>query len=675
MVVTTALWQYWHKQQYEEAVTEVCGLLDVKEEAFNSDQELLEAAGDVTSPISPTVETHDPNVENLALFGCSCCNRLAERFLRSDWRVSAHWCALARQLECGGTGDRWAMARFKRLFNAAEAMRLAGKDGDPGKRVVTHQLQASRRCLEGCEAIWLRWPSCTSSPESIYTCLAEVCWHLKDMDSVRSSCRKALSLFMSSERLTAAKTYACMFVLWVFQSAAMDVFSWREVRAALHCARDMFERLQAFGLPAEELRPHSRILKRLQRQGQVVPMAPLGLEEAQLELGLKHVETFDHLRQPSPPVTSEAAVMTEDPIHSDPPPPMPECCECEEIAAFLESLDAAEATAASRKQGCLDGLLSAAAAMQEEMGQDKSGGVDSVHEATTSPTRDHSAETRWKRRRRKVHLTAVVDAQDDSHPEEHPPPWLSVPSAPEVLPSHSHSLCERSDALSNEAASPPSAVPSVPRFEVSPPVASEETPVSPRCMSEKIFSRPQIVRKPAVPRAPRQVSNATRARRSMSCDRDRDRPPVPAKPRTHRSVSLHFEETHDQKPPPRERRKAPLPKWSSRPSSGYIRPAASLRPAIPASCRPVSGHSECSTNANVSCSSEATEVLSRPVPCKKGSTVTTATLSVFSTAPNEPVDVDAEDVLWAFRGIRRQVEPPHLHFGHIPRQPAFYGGS
>ena len=170
MVVTTALWQYWHKQQYEEAVTEVCGLLDVKEEAFNSDQELLEAAGDVTSPISPMVVfTHDPNVENLALFGCSCCNRLAERFLRSDWRVSAHWCALARQLECGGTGDRWAMARFKRLFNAAEAMRLAGKDGDPGK-VVTHQLQASRRCLEGCEAIWLRWPSCTSSPESIYTC-------------------------------------------------------------------------------------------------------------------------------------------------------------------------------------------------------------------------------------------------------------------------------------------------------------------------------------------------------------------------------------------------------------------------------------------------------------------------------------------------------------------------
>ena len=114
-------------KQYEEAVTEVCGLLDVKEEAFNSDQELLEAAGDVPSPISPTVETHDPNVENLALFGCSCCNRLAERFLRSDWRVAAHWCALARQLECGGTGDRWAMARFKRLFNAAEAMRLAGK--------------------------------------------------------------------------------------------------------------------------------------------------------------------------------------------------------------------------------------------------------------------------------------------------------------------------------------------------------------------------------------------------------------------------------------------------------------------------------------------------------------------------------------------------------------------
>ena len=175
MVVTTALWQYWHKQQYEEAVTEVCGLLDVKEEAFNSDRQLLEAAGDVTSPISPTL-TQDPNVENLALFGCSCCNRLAERYLRSDWRVSAHWCALARQLECtSGTGDRWAMARFKRLFNAAEAIRLAGKDREFFGKLPDH-LQASRRCLQGCEAIWLRWPSCTSSPESIYTCsLTEIC--------------------------------------------------------------------------------------------------------------------------------------------------------------------------------------------------------------------------------------------------------------------------------------------------------------------------------------------------------------------------------------------------------------------------------------------------------------------------------------------------------------------
>eukprot|EP00438_Fugacium_kawagutii_P024245 Skav223106 [mRNA] locus=scaffold419:714693:717699:+ [translate_table: standard] len=207
MVVTAVLWQYWQEQQYEEAITEVCASLDIKEEevsSFNGDQELLAAAGD-TQPLG----FHwSPDKENLALFGCSCCNRLTEKHLRSDWRVAAHWCALARHLEgdaSTASAGRWALARFHRLFNAAEAIRVAGNaESDARKQ---HFLEASQRCLRACEAMWLR----PGPPR------------------------------------------------W---------------------AR------------------HSRIMKRLQRQGQVVaslaapppaeskvPMAPLGLAEAQLELG------------------------------------------------------------------------------------------------------------------------------------------------------------------------------------------------------------------------------------------------------------------------------------------------------------------------------------------------------------------------------------------------------
>ena len=130
MVVTTVLWRYWQEQQYEEAITEVCALLDVKEESFSSDQELLSAAGDTQRPLRRigAFPAGEENLANLALFGCSCCNRLAEQ-VRKDWRVAAHWCALARCLEAAGDGTGpWAMARFKRLFHAAEAIRVAGKD-------------------------------------------------------------------------------------------------------------------------------------------------------------------------------------------------------------------------------------------------------------------------------------------------------------------------------------------------------------------------------------------------------------------------------------------------------------------------------------------------------------------------------------------------------------------
>ena len=164
MVVTTVLWRYWQKQQYEEAITEVCALLDVKEESFSSDQELLAAAADTEAirPIPGSFPTGEAeNLANLALFGCSCCNRLAER-VRKDWRVAAHWCALARCLEAAGDGaGPWAMVRFERLFHAAEAIRVAGKDilknDETGRLTLPdYHLRASHRCLRECESIWLR---------------------------------------------------------------------------------------------------------------------------------------------------------------------------------------------------------------------------------------------------------------------------------------------------------------------------------------------------------------------------------------------------------------------------------------------------------------------------------------------------------------------------------------
>ncbi|CAK9088814.1 Pentatricopeptide repeat-containing protein, partial [Durusdinium trenchii] len=372
-MATRELWQKWHSHHYEEAVTEVCTLLEVHEQAFASDQELLNAASDLGQPGA----TPSPGLgrEDLALFGAACCNRLAEQ-QRSDWRQSAHWCALARQFEghgslhLDGPGPErppgracqaaWATSRFQRLFTVAEAARAAAKAAKAtSTETAQWDLQTSEKCLKACEDLWQRWPSCSSSPESIYTCLAEVCWQLKDMESVRSSCRKALSLFMSTDRLSPAKAYACMFVLWVFQSAALDVFSWREVRAALQCAKDLFERLQKGGAPEEELRPHQRILRRLQRQGQVVPMAPIDLQEAQLDLGLSSEKPRPEQQRDQQeelevtvPATADAAVMTEAPgslpdeameaflkeVAEHPSPPA-DVAECSEILDFLQRLD------------------------------------------------------------------------------------------------------------------------------------------------------------------------------------------------------------------------------------------------------------------------------------------------------------------------------------------------
>mmetsp|Transcript_43603 Transcript_43603/g.69143 ORF Transcript_43603/g.69143 Transcript_43603/m.69143 type:complete len:679 (+) Transcript_43603:29-2065(+) len=673
MVVTSVLWRYWQEQQYEEAITEVCALLDVKEESFTSDQDLLAAAGD-TQAIRPKLRAL-PGIPaedsaNLALFGCSCCNRLAEQ-VHKDWRVTAHWCALARCLEAAGDGaGPWAMARFQRLFHAAEAIRVAGKDvlkNETGRLTLKNDyLQASQRCLRECESIWLRWPSCTSSPESIYTCLAEVCWQLKDMESVRSSCRRALSLM--SDCLTPAKVYACMFVLWVFQSAAVDVFSWREVRAALHCARDMFERLQASGVDPAHLRPHTRLLKRLQRQGSVVPMAPVNLAEAQEELGLNCTKTLD-----SSPVhgrcdrKSEEVVTDLEVGHvrpAGPAGPAPSTVparfedQCADIMAFLESLDAK--ASASRKKGCLDNLLFAAeAAVNTDMDKGLDLGLDRTWEAPKVEGEVPASKTtprRWKRRCSKAPEMELHSEKET----EHPPPWRSVPVVFEAWQCHSVDGRGQDDAATPSATADTAELPkTVPLEPPSPatPVRSAGREGAPR----GAVSRQPVARKAAVPLAPRRQGPA-RSLDTMSCDRP--------KPRTG-SLSLH----EDLESPPaekRERRKAPLPKWSPRPSSGYTRPAASLRPAVPIGCRPfVPGQSaECSTNANISCSSGSTEVLPGPTvsQCNKASSTS---LSILSTVPPEPVDVDSSAVPWAFRGIRRQIEPPHLHFGHIPRRPAF----
>ncbi|CAE7796508.1 unnamed protein product [Symbiodinium sp. CCMP2592] len=207
MAMFAQLWEYWHARQYEEAASEVCRLVGVEEEAFSSQRQLLTAAGAVHASECPAWSEEDRSV---ALLGRNCCNRLAERSLRnSNWPEAARWCALAWRLEGGQScaslwleDGSWAAARYQRLFHAAEVFRLAckGRGQKASKKAAkaeeggfdgSEYLQASRRCLETCEAILQRWPTCTANPEGIYTCLAEICWQLKDIAAVRWSCRQA----------------------------------------------------------------------------------------------------------------------------------------------------------------------------------------------------------------------------------------------------------------------------------------------------------------------------------------------------------------------------------------------------------------------------------------------------------------------------------------------------
>lgn len=435
------LWEYWHSRQYEEAASEVCRLVGVEEEAFSSQRQLLTAAGAVHASECAAWSEEDRSV---ALLGRNCCNRLAERSLRnSNWPEAARWCALAWRLEGGQScaslwleDGSWAAARYQRLFHAAEVFRLAckGRGQKASKKAKPEEggfdgseyLQASRRCLETCEAILQRWPTCTANPEGIYTCLAEICWQLKDIAAVRWSCRQALSLLSPVAGLTCARAYAGLFVLWVFQSAALEAFSWREVRAALHCASDLFHRLESAGIPEDQLGAHRRLLRRLQRQGGVAGASDT--DEVQLDLGFLSGSgnSSSVLRQEQAASLSceagrsqgskvEVATMTED----VPEPPEPEAVNCPgpgncgcregwlsddperpEIIAFLASLAGGEAKRPRRRrwqpirssgQGRLDDLLAAAEAATPKsclsgMPMDPQPVTPRIEEAATLPS-------------------------------------------------------------------------------------------------------------------------------------------------------------------------------------------------------------------------------------------------------------------------------------------------
>ncbi|CAE7574825.1 unnamed protein product [Symbiodinium pilosum] len=165
MAAFSQLWEYWHARQYEQAASEACRLVAVvavEEETLQSEADLLAAAGAVHA--FEHGQNWSEEQRSVALLGRNCCNRVAERHLRSgNWHQAARWCAIAWRLEGGESfaslwleDGSWAAARFQRLFHAAEAFRLAGKGKTCSHPERQAYLQASRRCLDTCEVILQR---------------------------------------------------------------------------------------------------------------------------------------------------------------------------------------------------------------------------------------------------------------------------------------------------------------------------------------------------------------------------------------------------------------------------------------------------------------------------------------------------------------------------------------
>jgi len=238
--------------------------------------------------------------------------RLAENLLKEKrWSTAAGYCALAEQL---GEGDAlwrqrwrsdasWAAARCEWLFQSAEVLRAMGRQAPanrrqpyvpgasvnlaqtdleaPGGRGVgvlaaaNSRLMESRRCLEACEALLLKWPSSMPRPGSLHTCLAETCLKMGDFAAARRSCMRALELLRAGGGI--AESYAGVFVLWILQNAAFEEQRWDEVYEAKRCAEQLVARVEtslrdggAVWHP-DELKTHRRLLRRMQHLGARAP--------------------------------------------------------------------------------------------------------------------------------------------------------------------------------------------------------------------------------------------------------------------------------------------------------------------------------------------------------------------------------------------------------------------
>eukprot|EP00427_Karlodinium_veneficum_P060346 CAMPEP_0169390896 /NCGR_PEP_ID=MMETSP1017-20121227/47662_1 /TAXON_ID=342587 /ORGANISM="Karlodinium micrum, Strain CCMP2283" /LENGTH=728 /DNA_ID=CAMNT_0009493465 /DNA_START=203 /DNA_END=2386 /DNA_ORIENTATION=- len=156
-------------------------------------------------------------------------------------------------------------------FKMAEAFRMR-EDSAEG-RVCSSEyrsnLEESRHCLLECEKIALDVPSCTCSPESLYTCLAETHWKLNDCGAARKACQQALMILAHKDG--EQSTYATLFVLWVFQNVAVEQQNWRDARSALKCAHQLFGRLEGSTRTCAS-RQHQRLLRKMERLDRKLPL-------------------------------------------------------------------------------------------------------------------------------------------------------------------------------------------------------------------------------------------------------------------------------------------------------------------------------------------------------------------------------------------------------------------
>merc|ERR1719506_2734452 len=103
-------------------------------------------------------------------------------------------------------------------------------------------LRESLQYLLECEKMLEQIPACSANPESLHTCLAETHWRLTDLDSARRSCQRALAIL--AHRDGAPNMYATIFVLWIFQSVALEQKSWADAKSAFKCGQQLVERLE-----------------------------------------------------------------------------------------------------------------------------------------------------------------------------------------------------------------------------------------------------------------------------------------------------------------------------------------------------------------------------------------------------------------------------------------------